>query len=178
MQPLPETTNSHAVRECAHELLDTVPPVMWFIRRQTRVFRKGLSLPQFQALSMVNREPSASLSAVADHLNVTMPTASRIVSSLVTKGFVTRVGCLQDRRQMSLEITPKGLDVLLAGWAGTECRLVEQLRELDPAQMDHVREAMRVLKRVFGSLGLPDGGPTAAHRPAAARRGGGAKVVA
>src|SRR5580700_10156635 len=102
MQPLRITTDSESGTDCALDLLDAVPPVIWFIRREMRAFRKGLSLPQFRTLSLINRQPAASLSAVADHLGASLPTASRMVQGLVAQGLLARKGCREDRRQLAL----------------------------------------------------------------------------
>src|SRR3954469_20240976 len=94
---------------CARAMLDGMPQVMWFIRRQMRQHRtRGMSVPQFRTLVMLDRYPTASLSAVAENLGSTLPTASRMVSGLVAKGFVARRVHPTDRRQASLVLTPKG----------------------------------------------------------------------
>src|SRR6478672_7299944 len=107
MQSLRVATNSASTpaSECARELLDALPPVTWFMRRTMRSYRKGLSLPQFRALVLIDREPAVSLSAVADHLGVSLPTASRTVAGLVRKGLLSREGCRTDRRQCELSPT-------------------------------------------------------------------------
>jgi DNA-binding MarR family transcriptional regulator len=162
MQQLRATIEKETARDCAREVLDSVPPVIWFIRREMRVFRKGLSLPQFRTLSLVHRQPTASLSAVAEHLGASLPTASRLVQGLVQQGLLKREGCPGDRRQLSLGITERGESVLQTAWAGTQGRLAEQFEKLDPADRQAVTEAMAVLKNIFGALGLPDSPRTAA----------------
>ncbi|MGA2231928.1 MAG: MarR family transcriptional regulator [Tepidisphaeraceae bacterium] len=162
MQQLRETIENGAARDCAREVLDSVPPVIWFIRREMRVFRKGLSLPQFRTLSLVHRQPTASLSAVADHLAASLPTASRLVQGLVQQGLLKREGCPGDRRQLSLAITERGESVLQTAWEGTQGRLAEQFEKLDPTDRRAVTEAMAVLKNIFGALGLPDSPRSAA----------------
>src|SRR3954468_630063 len=88
---------------CAKSMLEAMPQVMWFIRRQMRQHRtRGMSVPQFRTLVMLDRYPTASLSAVAENLGATLPTASRMVSGLVTKGLVARRPHPTDRRQASL----------------------------------------------------------------------------
>src|SRR5580658_7623362 len=112
MQPLLETTKSPGIETCAREVLDTSPPISWFIRRQMRSHRGGLSMAQFRSLIRVNRPPAASLSAVAEHLGASLPTTSRIVQGLVDKGLLSRAGCRWDRRQITLELTAKGRGML------------------------------------------------------------------
>src|SRR4051812_2039393 len=112
MQLLREASNPSAPATpaaCARAMLDGMPQVMWFIRRQMRQHRtRGMSVPQFRTLVLLDRYPDASLSAVAENLGSTLPTASRMVSGLVAKGFVVRKVHPTDRRQASLVLTTKG----------------------------------------------------------------------
>jgi len=139
---------------CAREILDGIPPVIWFIRREMRVFRKGLSLAQFRTLARIQRQPSASLSVVAEHLGSSLPTASRIVQGLVQQELLARKGCAEDRRQLCLVLTEKGENVLKTAWAGTQGRLKAKLAGMEPSQLESITEAMQLLKGVFGELGL------------------------
>lgn len=156
MQQLRLTTEDGSAGGCAKEVLDAVPPITWFIRREMRVFRKELSLVQFRTLVLVYKQPAASLSAVADHLGSSLPTASRLVQGLVEQGLLARQGCPDDRRQLALAITDRGRSVLQTAWAGTQNKLSAKLQTLSPAQRQSVVEAMRLLKGVFGGLGLTE----------------------
>src|ERR1700759_5257828 len=110
MQLLSMATNPPATSKvCAQELLDALPPVMRFVRKHMRSHRsKGLSVPQFRALCLFRTVPDANLSAVADFLGASLPTTSRIVCGLVTKGFVHRCERTKDRRCVKLSLPPKG----------------------------------------------------------------------
>jgi DNA-binding MarR family transcriptional regulator len=154
MQQLRETSEGDLGQQCAREVLDAVPPVIWFIRREMRAFRRGLSLAQFRTLSLIQRQPAGSLSVVADHLGVSLPTASRIVQGLVEQGLLARQGSRADRRQLSLALTAQGEVVLRTAYEGTEAKLGDQMLALTPVQRQSVAQAMRVLKAVFGELGL------------------------
>lgn len=155
MQSLRGATNSAS--GCARELLDALPPVTWFIRRVMRSYRKGLSLPQFRALVLIDREPAVSLSIVADHLGVSLSAASRIVAGLVRKGLLSREGCQEDRRVCQLSLTSRGRAVLEAAWRGTQQRLADELSHLSAYDRAQVSGAMDILKTVFGSLTVRNG---------------------
>jgi DNA-binding MarR family transcriptional regulator len=176
MQPLLETTKSSTVIESAREVLDSVPPVMWFIRRQMRAHRGALSLAQFRSLARVNRQPNASLSVVAEHLGASLPTTSRIVAGLVDKGLLIRHGCVWDRRQVSLELTPKGREVLQ-----TARRAAQQVMELELARLSAPHRSalikgLQVLKSVFGPANHDGAKPTKSRggkssKPVASKNG-------
>src|SRR5437016_14469786 len=106
-------TPPDGARRCAKAMLDGLPPVMWFIRREMRRHRTcGLTVPQFRALALVDRYPTASLSLVAEHLGSSQPSASRLITGLVSRGLVTRRECPEDRRQVKLLLTRSGKSVL------------------------------------------------------------------
>ena len=159
MQSLLEATNVVSAEtastatdpdSCARNLIDGLPPVMWFIRRQVRRHRSHrLSVPQYRALCLLDRMPNASLSEVADHLGATLPTASRMVSNLVTKGFAERKPCPDDRRQMSLQLTTKGRRAYEGAQQETRESLATELSNLTDAQRATIAAAMRILGDVF-----------------------------
>jgi len=139
-------------------MLDGLPQVMWFIRREMRRHRtRGMSIPQFRTLVLIDDQPTVSLSAVAENLGSSLPTASRIVSGLVNKGLLTRETCAADRRQCSLRLTGTGRAALNAGRRATQERLSAELAGLGERERAVVAEAMQSLNRVFGK----DQGPAA-----------------
>ena len=117
--------------------------------------QKDLSLPQFRTLVCVHQGPEASLSAVAHFLGSSMPTASRIVAGLVQKGLLVRRGCA-DRRQVSLELTGAGRELMVKAWSGAQAALKDKLQGFDADERAQLVNAMFLLKRVFGSGGLKE----------------------
>lgn len=136
--------------DCARAMLEGLPTVMWFIRRQMRRHRsQGLSVPQFRALCLLNRIPTASVSVVAEHLGSSQPSASRLITGLVTRGLVTREECSDDRRQVQLVLTAKGKAVQAASQQETRARLAEEIAQLTPEQRSAITESMHLLHEVF-----------------------------
>jgi DNA-binding MarR family transcriptional regulator len=171
MQRLHDAIDEQAAQGCAREVLDSVPPVIWFIRREMRAYRHGMSLAQFRALAFVQRSPEVCLSGLADHVGASLPTTSRLVQGLVKKGLLKRTGCADDRRQLALAITESGEQVLNSAYSGTQNRLTAELKKLPAAKRQNVVAAMRSLKELFGSVGLCEGydGNLKLALPAAAR---------
>ena len=89
--------------------MGAVPPVVWYMRRSMRGNRGGLSMPQFRALVRIERDPSISITAIAEHLALSLSTASRLITGLVERGFLERETAPVDRRQAHVSITPKGM---------------------------------------------------------------------
>ena len=159
MQRLAVATKCPSAERCAWELLDAVPPLMWHIRRHLRAQRRGLSMPQFRALVLIGNTPDANLSVVAEHLALSLPTTSRMVSGLVDRGLLRRSGCPTDRRRVSLAVTAKGRGVLDAAWSAAGDELAGHLRVVSPDRLAAVADAMAVVRELFGSLGLPEPAP-------------------
>jgi DNA-binding MarR family transcriptional regulator len=152
MQPLPDASDGRLKprrADCAAEVFEAVPPVIWYLRRQMRAQRKGLSIPQFRALYLIQAQPAANLSAVAEHLGISLPATSRLIGGLQTRGLVQRRDRKDDRRQLELAITARGAGVLSAARAATLASMREELSGLDNVQRELVVRAMRLLRGVF-----------------------------
>ncbi len=149
MQSLAEATTDAAV--CAKALLEGVPPVIWFIRRHMRRHRAaGLSVPQFRMLVLLERYPTASLSHAAEHAGSSLPSASRMISSLVDRQMVQREGCPSDRRQIRLVLTERGRAALKAWRQAALGHLARYAASFTQSQQQTIIEGMRLLQAVFG----------------------------
>jgi DNA-binding MarR family transcriptional regulator len=107
----------------------------------------GLSFTQVKILGLLHDAQAVSLSAVADHLVISLPAASRAVDALVQRGEVRRQEDARDRRSKLVSITPRGLrtfDKLIAvRRAGVE-RL---LATLEPAELDGLAAGLAPIVR-------------------------------
>ena len=72
----------------------------------------ALTIPQFRALHFVQDHTGASLSATAEFLGLTLPSTSKLIDQLVKRQMLARDDASDDRRRMTLRLTPKG-DALL-----------------------------------------------------------------
>ena len=138
------------LEECAREVLDVVPLVMREIRKQLR--RHGareLSVPQFRTLLFVNRHEGASLSNVAEHIGLTLPSMSKLVDGLVMRDFIVRRTHQDDRRRMTLALTERGETTLRQARERTHAYLTERLSSFSETERGTVARGMRILKEVF-----------------------------
>jgi DNA-binding MarR family transcriptional regulator len=140
MQQLSRTTTA-----CATALLDTVPGLLWYVRRHMRRHRKGLSVPQFRALVQIQSNPQISLSCVAEHLGASLPTTSRLIANLVTKGFLSRSESRSDRRQVVLVLTPRGRAIIDAARAASIAQMEQEFAPLAAGDRETVCRAMTIL---------------------------------
>lgn len=140
------------VETTAAQVMDTVPLVMRIIRAEMRSHRTpDLTVPQFRALLYVSRREQVSLSDVADHLGLTLPSVSKLVDKLVERGLMFRTNAADDRRRMILTLTPAGQAARESAAQATQARLIEQLNTLSPEECAVVSEAMRLLRRALTS---------------------------
>jgi len=136
--------------ECAHEVLDVVPLAMRTIRKQLRTHgTQLLSVPQFRTLLFIKANKGASLSEVADHIGLTLPSMSALVDGLVTRNFVIRSTHRDDRRRVDLTLTERGETTLRSARNGTQDYLKERFSRLSDTERGTIVRGMRILRQVF-----------------------------
>lgn len=136
--------------ECARQLLDTTPQIMRSIRAEMRNHRgHDLSVPQFRTLTFIHRNPEVSLSHLADHLGLTLPSTSKLVDGLVNQKVITRRESKEDRRRLTLALTKNGEDILRMARTATQNHLKDVLHELSPDELSTIVRAMNLLQPLF-----------------------------
>jgi DNA-binding MarR family transcriptional regulator len=145
---------SASPNECAGLVLQVVPMMMRAIRMEMRTHRGGdLSVPQFRVLIFLSRNEGASLSDVAEHLGLTLPSMSKMIDGLVSREMVTRQADPGDRRRVTLTLTALGLETMHSAYSSTLSRLAERLGGLSPSELAAVVDAMVAMETIFA----PDG---------------------
>ncbi len=139
------------VQECSREVLEVVPLVMRFIRAEMRRHRASdLSVPQFRSLAFIDRNAGTSLGELAEHLGLTPPSTSKLVDGLEKRELAQRRDSPQDRRRLTLSLTPAGQRILETARSGTQQSLAVLLAGLPAADRRAVAQAMPALRRTFG----------------------------
>ncbi len=137
-------------KTCAGQVLDTVPPIMQFIRTEMRRHRAlNISVPQFRVLTFLERRPGGSLSDVAERVGLSLPAMSRLIDGLVDRGLLTREDSPEDRRRVSLRMTEAGRDLVRTARQGALTQLAEVLEQLGPKEKGQVVAAMEILRPMF-----------------------------
>ena len=144
-----EITTPPSPSECAAQLIEVTPIIMGRIssemRRRTL---SGLTVPQFRTLNYLKVHPKASLSDVAAHLGLTLPSMSKLVQNLVTQKVITRRGAT-DRRRVCLSLTQQGITALAAARLETQQQLAENLGSLKQKEIATVSTALNILNKAF-----------------------------
>jgi len=93
---------------CVEALVETSKLVTAVVARSLAQRDPGVTVPQLRVLVMIGSRGSANVSAVAEALGVNPSNASRTCERLVTAGLLDRRPAPQDRRQVSLTLSPEG----------------------------------------------------------------------
>src|SRR5207237_10500779 len=109
-------TDRDPTTRAAAALLEVVPAVMRSIRLKMRESTSDeLSVVQFRSLALADYQPrGASVSQIADHIGLTMPSASKLVEGLARRGYLHRRRDARDRRMTILFPTAKGRRPMIA----------------------------------------------------------------
>lgn len=136
--------------EAAKDVFEVVPIIMREIRSVMRSKRPPvLTVPQYRALSFVDRNAGASLLDVANHLGLTPPSTSKLVDSLIGHGLMTREEQPVDRRRLKLAVTDRGHKDMIAARQGTLAYLTDRLRNMDEGDREVIVRAMKALHLIF-----------------------------
>ncbi|MEZ4730586.1 MAG: MarR family transcriptional regulator [Caldilineaceae bacterium] len=133
--------------ECAHALLEIIPEVMQEIRRHVRSQRgSDLSVLQLRVLAFLDHNPGAPLSAVADHVGLTLPSMSTQVSNLVERDLISRTTLPTDRRYVALQLTEQGKAVLATVRENARNSLAAPVAQLSAAERAQVIDTLTRLR--------------------------------
>jgi len=134
---------------CAREMVEVLPLASRWIRAEIRRRQPSWSLPQLLALGFLRDHPGASLSELASQLGVGLPTASTLISRLVAADQVDRRDDPTERRRTVLRLTKEGQSELEAALVESRAELAERLRSLPARDLERLRQALPVLRRLF-----------------------------
>jgi MarR family transcriptional regulator for hemolysin len=135
---------------CAQELMDTAPKIMQAIRVEMRRGRGAdISIPQFRTLAFIQRNPDSSLSNLAEHLGLTLPSASKLVDGLVKQKFLIRQESKTDRRRLTLGLTAAGGSIVNSARTNAQANLAKRLDGLSLAEMEMLHQTLQRLRPLF-----------------------------
>jgi len=134
--------------------MDIVPRIMQSIRIEMRRGRgTDLSIPQFRTMGFVQRNPDSSLSCLADHLGLTLPSASKLVDGLVKQKLISRQESIIDRRRLRLVLTPTGESIVNSAREAALANLTKIISCLSNDELGTIHQAMELLAPLFAAQG-------------------------
>ena len=136
--------------ESARQLLDVVPLIMRELRSQMRSRRApGLSVAQFRALVFIDRSRGPSLSDVASHVGLSLPSTNRLVEGLIERDLAVRDDDPSDRRRIRLTLTSKGRKMMETARRGTLDYFARKLSVIGEEDRELVSKALGILQAIF-----------------------------
>lgn len=130
----------------ASELRTTVMRLARRLRSQRA--DTSLSLSQLAALGTLDRHGPLTPGELAVYERVQPPSMTRVVAALELAGMVTRTDHPTDRRQVLVAVSPEGRVLLRDDRKRRDAWLAQRMRDLDPADLEVLRQAARVLDRL------------------------------
>ncbi len=132
----------------AWQILEVIPLVMRTVSSELRRSEHVLATPHFRLLWMLSHRPFT-LSELADHQSVSLPTMSNSISILEERGWVRRSRLDGDRRKVLIELSSAGDVVLDEVRQHAEARVSELLSSLDEAELHTLLAGLSVLRVAF-----------------------------
>jgi len=135
-------------KAAARELLHVVMLVMRTVAADMRRSHPHLAPVQMGSLMRIAAEP-CTMSDLARHQAVSLPTISKSVDMLERRRWVERWVDKQDRRQTIVRLTPSGRRVLADIKQRAERRVASTLAPLAAAERTHLIAVLKVLTRIL-----------------------------
>ncbi len=141
--------------QLARELFEVVPLVMSTIRAEVRRHREGgLSLAEYRVLVYLRGRQDVSLSALAEHIGLGLPSMSKMVEGLVERKLMKRQTPADDRRRVTLELTARGNALWQSARESTQAALAERFALLSEQERATVIQAMQILQPLFRRVAI------------------------
>ena len=105
---------------------------------------------QYTVLALLNGDGPSTLRELADREHVQAPSMNRIVNALADQGFVTRAPHPDDGRQVRIDITTAGKEVLAAARNQRTAWLAQRVAGLSAEDRRILSRAARIMQEMSG----------------------------
>lgn len=136
----------------ANQILEIIPLVMRTLRAELRQPEAMKNPVQFAVLATLTEGPQH-LSALAEIHNVTPPTMSNTISTLVSYGLIRRTRAADDRRRLVIELTTEGAEMLTRIQHQAAVQIAAVLTPLSAEERSRLLTGLAVLKTAFARRG-------------------------
>lgn len=136
----------------AHEVLRAIRRIVRKISSHSKhlSLEIGLTVPQLMCLKAIGEleetgTEEITVAKVAERVQLSAATVSRVVDRLVNGGLVLRERTAPDRRKVALSLTPSGLDRFHSLPVPLQEKFVERLRALSEEEKKHLLSSLHQL---------------------------------
>ena len=141
---------------CARGMLDVMPLVMLDLRRTMRSrSAPDLRVPELRSLAFLRHNPGSNLTDLAEYIGVSLPSMSKLVDALTSRGIIERTPDAADRRRVRLGLTEAGAAILATAREAVKASFTARLARLTPDEVATVTASMALLNSLF-ALGPED----------------------
>jgi DNA-binding MarR family transcriptional regulator len=120
-------------------------------RRLRAQSTSGLSITQQAALAAVERHQAMSPRQLAEHEKVQPPSMTRVIAALEEQDLLVRTPHPTDGRQVVLNVTERGRELLKEQRRRKQAWLSQRLEELTPEERVILRQAAPILEKLSRS---------------------------
>jgi DNA-binding MarR family transcriptional regulator len=143
---------SDEIRGLARQILDIIPLVMRTVAAELRQGdHSAMAAPHFRMLWILEHR-AWSLSELAEHQSVSLPTMSNSVTILEERGWVRRTRSSEDRRKVVIELTDEGHLILAQAREKMEDHIAEAIQLMSQDEQLTVSDGLRILRDSFKQL--------------------------
>lgn len=141
--------------EAAAIVVELVPYLNRVIAADARrTLRDGwFTLVHTRVMAHIRRTGGCSLGDLAEQRGVSLPTMSKMISSLVDKGIVTRETDPTNRRAVIIRATAEGERLYLEVIGQLQRHLADDLRQLSAEQRESIVSTLELLSSVMSNAG-------------------------
>lgn len=149
----------------SEDLLEAMNTVSrYFFRIMTQCLAElpeggDVSATQYRTLAILALRGARNASVLADELGVGRPATTKLVDRLVRRRLIRRRRHTTDRRQVILEATERGQEVVRAVQQCRRRRLARVLSELDPVAREALARDLPALTEAFERTGAARSAP-------------------
>ena len=111
-----------------------------------------LTILQLQALLFIKRNEAVTMTEVATHFGISLPTATSLSNKLVTAKLITRENNTTDRRIVTLVLTPKGKDLLIKAMKYRSAKLQTMLSYMSLPEKEQLLD---IIKNLIANIQKP-----------------------
>ncbi|MDE2026290.1 MAG: MarR family transcriptional regulator [Patescibacteria group bacterium] len=108
-----------------------------------------LSMLQMQALIFITTHPNSTMSEIAKHFSIELPSATSLVNKLYKTGLVERKNDKDDRRKIYVVLTEKGVQLLKEGKKIRKQQIEKILSYLSEAEK---KQMQSILEKICRSM--------------------------
>ncbi|MHC1710770.1 MAG: MarR family winged helix-turn-helix transcriptional regulator [Solidesulfovibrio sp.] len=150
---------------CAREMLEVMPLIMQDLRRTMRSqSAPDLRVPELRSLAFLRHNPGSNLTDLAEYIGVSLPSMSKLVDTLTSRGLIERSPDAADRRRVRLGLTEEGGAILATAREAVKASFAKRLALLGPQEIETITASMRLLHQLFGAATGGDVSPESLSR--------------